>query len=89
MGWGHWRVPEITEEVEFRLTVQALEVRAVFQRDPQAVLRQALLLAREKAMLEGIVEKAARRITELEAAAAVMPPTTSRPTKNSWRPWWC
>jgi hypothetical protein len=91
MGWGHWRVPEITEEVEFRLKVQELEVRATFKRDPQAVLRQALLLARETAMLERIVEKAGRRITELEAAAAVMPPaaSTGRPLKANWRPWWC
>jgi hypothetical protein len=91
MGWGHWRVPEITEVVEFRLKVQELEVRAMFKRDPQAVLRQALLLARETAMLERIVEKAGRRITELEAAAAVMPPaaSTRRPLRANWRPWWC
>jgi hypothetical protein len=46
MGWGDWRVPELTEEVEFRLKVQELMVRRTFRRNPEAVLHQALLLAR-------------------------------------------
>jgi len=91
MGWGHWRVPELTEEVEFRLKVQELEVREIFKRNPQVVLRLALLRAREAAMLEGIVEKAGRRITELEATVALGAPAepTRRPLKSAWRPWWC
>lgn len=82
MAWGAWRVPEITEEVEFRLKVQELEVREMFKRNPEAVLRQALLLAREAAMLERIVEKAGKRITELETEAALVPP------EARFRPWW-
>jgi hypothetical protein len=95
MGWANWRVPEITEEVEFRLKVQELEVRKLFKRDPQAVLRQALLLAREKAILERTVEKAGRRIMELDMAAALGPAggrSEEGQAKPAWRrclPWWC
>ena len=49
MGWGHWLAPEISQEVEFRLKVQELEVRKLFKRNPEAVLHHALLLARETA----------------------------------------
>jgi hypothetical protein len=84
MGWGHWRVPELTEEVEFRLKVQELEVRKMFKRNPEAVLHQALLLAREEAILQRTVEKAARRISELEVAAALSPAG-----KRPWWCWWC
>ena len=95
MGWGHWRVPEISQEVEFRLKVQELEMRKLFKRDPQAVLHQALVLAREKAILERTVEKAGRRIMELEVAAALGPAGGSSEegqAKRAWRrclPWWC
>lgn len=82
MGWGDWRVPEITEEVEFTLKVQDLEMRKLFKRDPQAVLFQALVLAREKA---------GRRIMELEVAAALGPAegrSEGRQTRPGyWRPW--
>jgi len=91
MGWCDWRVPELSEEVEFRLKVQELEVRKMFKRNPEAVLHQALLLAREAAMLERTVEKAGRRIMELEVAAALGPAEgcsekgQTRP--GTWRPW--
>ena len=91
MGWGHWRMPEITEEVEFTLKVQDLEMRKLFKRDPQAVLFQALVLAREKAILERTVEKAGRRIMELEVAAALGPAegrSEGGQAKRAWRPWW-
>lgn len=91
MGWAHWRVPEITEEVEFTLKVQDLEIRKLFKRDPQAVLFQALVLAREKAILERTVEKAGRRIMELEVAAALGPAegrSEEGQAKRTWRPWW-
>lgn len=91
MGWAHWRVPEITEEVEFTLKVQDLEIRKLFKRDPRAVLFQALVLAREKAILERTVEKAGRRIMELEVAAALGPAegrSEEGQAKRTWRPWW-
>ena len=84
-------MPEITEEVEFRLKVQELEVRKMFKRDPQAVLGQAMLLARETAILQRIVEKAGRRIMELEVAAALGPArgrSDEGQAKRAWRPWW-
>lgn len=95
MGWADWRVPEITEEVEFRLKVQEMEVRKLFKRNPEAVLHHALLLAREKAILERTVEKAGRRIMELEVAAALGPAkgrSEEGQAKPAWRrclPWWC
>jgi hypothetical protein len=95
MGWGDWRVPELTEEVEFRLKVQELMVRRTFRRNPEAVLHQALLLAREKAILERTVEKAHRRIMELEVEAALGPAggrSKEGQAKRAWRrclPWWC
>ena len=91
MGWAHWRVPEISQEVEFRLRVQELEVRKLFKRNPEAVLHHALLLARETAILQRTVEKAGRRIMELEVAAALGPAEgrseggQTRP--GYWRPW--
>ena len=91
MGWGDWRVPELTEEVEFRLKVQELMVRKTFRRNPEAVLHQALLLAREQAILERTVEKAGRRIMELEVAAALGPAggrSEEGHAKRAWRPWW-
>lgn len=78
MGWGDWRVPEITEETEFALQVQGLRARQDVQRDPQRVVQQLMQLAREKAELEAVVEKASRHILELEAAAAVAPPPERR-----------
>ena len=95
MGWSDWRVPEISQEVEFRLRVQELEVRKLFKRNPEAVLHHALLLAREKAILERTVEKAGRRIMELEVAAALGPAggrSEEGQAKPAWRrclPWWC
>ena len=95
MGWGHWRVPEISQEVEFRLRVQELEVRKLFKRNPEAVLHHALLLARKTAILQRIVEKAGRRIMELEVAAALGPAggrSEEGQAKPAWRrclPWWC
>jgi hypothetical protein len=91
MGWGDWRVPEISQEVEFRLRVQEMEVRKLFKRNPEAVLHHALLLARETAILQRTVEKAGRRIMELEVAAALGPARgrseggQTRP--GTWRPW--
>lgn len=78
MGWGDWRVPEINDETEFALQVQALRARQDVQRDPQRVVQQLMQLAREKAELEAVVEKATRHIIELEAAAAVAPPPERR-----------
>jgi hypothetical protein len=93
MGWGDWKVPELTEEVEFRLKVQELMVRNLFRRNPEAVLHQALLLARDKAILERTVEKAHRRIMELEVEVeAALGPAGGRSkegqAKRAWRPWW-
>jgi hypothetical protein len=91
MGWGDWKVPELTEEVEFRLKVQELIVRKTFRRNPEAVLHQALLLAREQAILQRTVEKAHRRIMELEVAAALGPAggrSEGGQAKRAWRPWW-
>jgi hypothetical protein len=90
MGWGEWRVQELTEEVEFRLKVQELMMRSTFRRNPEAVLHQALLLAREQAILERTVEKAHRRIMELEVAAALGPAggrSEEGQAKRAWRPW--
>jgi hypothetical protein len=78
MGWSNWRVPEISDETEFALRVQELRAHQDVQRDPETVVQELMHLARQNAALEGIVEKAARRIIELEAAAAVAPPPERR-----------
>lgn len=78
MGWGDWRVPEIPEETEFSLRVQEMELLQSIERDPQAVIRQLQQMTREKAALERVVEKATRRITELEVAAALGPTARKR-----------
>lgn len=91
MGWGDWKVPELTEEVEFRLKVQELMVRKTFRCNPEAVLHQALLLAREQAILQRTVEKAHRRIMELEVEAALGPAggrSEEGQAQPAWRPWW-
>jgi hypothetical protein len=61
------------------------------RRNPEAVLHQALLLAREQAILQRTVEKAHRRIMELEVAAALGPAggrSEGGQAKRAWRPWW-
>jgi hypothetical protein len=78
MGWSNWRVPEISDETEFALRVQELRAHQDVQRHPETVVQELMHLARQNAALEGIVEKAARRIIELEAAAAVAPPPERR-----------
>ncbi len=89
MGWGNWRVPEITEETEFKLQVQGIRARQDVQRDPQRVVQQLMQLAREKAELEAVVEKATRHIIELEAAAAVAsPPPKRRGASVALLYWW-
>ena len=84
-------MPEITEEVEFRLKMQDMNVRKLFKLNPDAVLQEALLLRREVAILERIVEKAGRRIAELEVAAALGPAGGSSEkgqAKPAWGRWW-
>jgi len=78
MGFSNWRVPEISDEVEFALRVHELRALQDVKRDPEAVVRELMVLARQNVALEGVVEKASRRIIELEAAAAVAPPPESR-----------
>jgi hypothetical protein len=78
MGFSNWRVPEISDETEFALAVQERRAHQDVKRDPEAVVQELMQLARKNAELEGIVEKASRRIIELEAAAAVAPPPESR-----------
>ena len=78
MGFSNWRVPEISDEIEFALRVQELRAHQDVKRNPETVVQELMQLARKNAALEGIVEKANRRIIELEAAAAVAPPPESR-----------
>jgi hypothetical protein len=78
MGFSNWRMPEISDETEFALRVQELRAHQDVKRDPETVVKELMHLARQNAALEVIVEKATRRIIELEAAAAVAPPPESR-----------
>ena len=82
MGWGHWRVPEISQEVEFRLRVQELEVRKLFKRNPEAVLHHALLLANHGPVVAGTsLTAAVDAMEELEETARLYLLLHGRPTR--------
>lgn len=83
MGWGDWKVPDISQEMEFNQRALELELRELIRQDPEAVIGRCLFLARQSVIQQGVLDRASRRIAELEVGQAL---AVARATKR--RRWW-
>jgi hypothetical protein len=92
MGWGQWRVPELSEEDRFALRVLELELRKTLDRHPKSLLRMCVVLSEQCRIRDNIINKASERIAELEMSQAIAEPAAPqqqlRRRRGWWRRWW-
>lgn len=90
--WAHWRVPEINEGLELRLLAFEAELMEEMKiRGPASVARRCLNQAKVIHMQEQIIDRASRRISELEVALAAtsVERARGRRARPLWWPLWC
>lgn len=84
MGWGQWRVPELSEEDCFALRVLELQLRETLHRHPRSLLRMCLVLSEQCRIKDNIIHKAGQRIAELEMCQAIAEPAAPRRPRRRW-----
>jgi hypothetical protein len=71
MGWADWMVPELSLSEQAKLRAHEFELQKAVQESPEAVAALAAVLLRQCTQQQAIIGKAAGRIAELEAKAAL------------------
>ena len=86
MGWGSWMVPDLSDSQEFALRVLEFELRDEIKQNPARVIELCVSLSRVSQMQNSIINKATKRIAELEVQQAVREQRVTRPWWMRWSP---
>lgn len=84
MGWGQWRVPELSVEDRFALRVLELQLLETLHRHPESLLRLCLVLSEQCRIKDNIINKAGQRIAELEMCQDIAEPAGPRRPRRRW-----